>query len=92
MRRLFVIPAGLFILLAVGLLLGFAAQLPFFLVVSLICTGPMFLLGVGYAFGKASNRYTFFVPKETAQLQPQPRSRRPAAATYEVSNGDMRGN
>lgn len=91
MRRLFVIPVVLLVVLLISLVIGFAGQAPFFLLISLLCCMPLFLLALGFAFGKASNRYTFFVPKEGAQQQSIQRSRRPAA-TYDIPGGDLRGN
>ena len=91
MRRLFLVPAGLFVLMVVGFIVGFAGSAPFFLLLSLACATPTFLIALGFAIGKASNRYTFLVPKEVIQQQPARRERRPAA-TYEVGQGDLRGN
>lgn len=90
MRRLFVIPIGLFVILLIGFIIGFAGNAPFFLLLSLGCATPLFLMALGFAFGKASNRYTFFVPKEVVQQQPAQRMRRPAA-TYDIPGGDLRG-
>jgi len=90
MRRLFVVPIGLFVILLIGFIIGFAGQAPFFLVLSLLCFMPLFLLALGFAFGKASNRYTFFVPKEVVQQQPVQRNRR-LTTNYEVQSGDLRG-
>ena len=91
MRRLFVVPIGLFVILLIGFIIGFAGQAPFFLVLSLLCFMPLFLLALGFAFGKASNRYTFFVPKEVVQQQQlSPRNRR-LTTNYEVQSGDLRG-
>jgi len=90
MRRLFVVPIGLFVILLIGFIIGFAGQAPFFLVLSLLCFMPLFLLALGFAFGKASNRYTFFVPKEVVQQQPAQRNRR-LATNYDAQIGDLRG-
>ena len=90
MRRLFVVPIGLFVILLIGFIIGFAGQAPFFLVLSALCFMPLFLLALGFAFGKASNRFSFFVPKEAVQLQPTQRNRR-LATNYEVQSGDLRG-
>ena len=91
MRRLLIAPAGLLVLLVLGFILGFAAQLPFFMVVSLVCLTPSFLVALGFAFGKASNQYRFLVPKDNVPMIQNQRARRPAA-TYEVgSTGDLRG-
>jgi len=90
MRRLFVVPIGLFVVLLIGFIIGFAGQAPFFLVLSLLCFMPLFLLALGFAFGKASNRYTFFVPKEVVQQQPVQRNRR-LATNYDPQIGDLRG-
>ena len=90
MRRLFIVPIGLFVLLIVGFVIGFAGQAPFFLVLSGLCFMPLFLLALGFAFGKASNRYTFFVPKEVVQQQPVQRNRR-LATNYDPQVGDLRG-
>ena len=91
MRRLFVVPIGLLVILLIGFIIGFAGQAPFFLVLSGLCFMPLFLLALGFAFGKASNRYTFFVPKEVVQQQPVQRNRR-LATNYDVQTGDLRGN
>ena len=91
MRRLFIVPAGLFVVMLIGFIIGFAGSVPFVLLLSIVCAAPMFLIAFGFAFGKASNRYTFFVPKEVIQQGPSPRVRRPAA-TYDVGAGDLRGN
>ncbi len=91
MRRLFVVPAGLFVLMAIGFIIGFAGSVPFVLLLSIVCAAPLFLVAFGFAFGKASNHYTFFAPKIEAAQQPSPRVRRPAA-TYDVGAGDLRGN
>ena len=91
MRRLFVVPVGLLVLLIIGFIIGFAGQAPFFLVLSTLCFMPLFLLASGFAFGKASNRYTFFVPKETLQQQPANRKQR-LATNYEINPGELRGN
>ena len=90
MRRLFVVPIGLFVILLIGFIIGFAGQAPFFLVLSALCFMPLFLLALGFAFGKASNRYTFFVPKEVVQQQPVQRNRR-LATNYDPQIGDLRG-
>jgi len=90
MRRLFVVPIGLLVILLIGFIIGFAGQAPFFLVLSGLCFMPLFLLALGFAFGKASNRYTFFVPKEVVQQQPVQRNRR-LATNYDPQVGDLRG-
>lgn len=90
MRRLFVVPIGLFVILIIGFVIGFAGQAPFFLVLSGLCFMPLFLLALGFASGKASNRYTFFVPKEVVQQQPVQRRQR-LTNNYEVQQGDLRG-
>ena len=90
MRRLFVVPIGLFVVLLIGFIIGFAGQAPFFLVLSGLCFMPLFLLALGFASGKASNRYTFFVPKEVVQQQPVQRNRR-LATNYDPQIGDLRG-
>ena len=93
MRRLFVVPIGLLVLLVVGFIIGFAGQAPFFLVLSTLCFTPLFLLASGFAFGKASNRYVFFVPKETPSQPQQMQQRRQRIQTYGVdaNAGDLRG-
>jgi uncharacterized membrane protein YbaN (DUF454 family) len=91
MRRLFVVPVGLLVLLILAFVIGFAGQAPFFLVLSTLCFTPLFLLALGFAFGKASNRYQFFVPKEVMQQQPVQRRQR-LATNYEAQSGDLRGN
>ena len=50
MRRLLVVPAGLLVFGVIAFVLGFAAQLPFFTVISLICLTPLFLVSLGFAF------------------------------------------
>jgi len=94
MRRLLVVPVGLLVIALVGFILGFAAQLPFFTFISILCALPLFLLSLGFAFGKASNAYRFFVPKELPLQQQQPQQRRQRLQTYSVgeSSGDLRGN
>ncbi|MCA0453407.1 MAG: hypothetical protein LCI00_05490 [Chloroflexi bacterium] len=94
MRRIFVVPVGLLVLTIIGFALGTAGQMPFVLVLAMLCAAPMFFISVGFAAGKASNRYNFFVPKEAVQIQqPQPRRRQPAAGSFEINNaGDLRGN
>lgn len=91
MRRLFIVPVGLLVLLVIGFIIGFAGQAPFITLLSVICAAPMFLLATGFAIGKASHNYTFFVPKAAQPVIQQQRARRPAA-TYEVNSGEYRGN
>lgn len=91
MRRLLMIPIGLLVLIVIAFTLGLAAQLPFFMVISVMCLTPLFLVSLGFAFGKASNQYRFLVPKDSQPVIQQQRARRPAA-TYEINTGDLRGN
>lgn len=95
MKRYFVIPVGLLVITVIGFILGTAAQLPFVLVLSVLCAAPMALLSMGFAFGKASQSYSFFVPKDAPaqeiQYAPQQRRRQSAAGTYPVNSGDLRG-
>lgn len=89
MRRLMIVPFALLLLTIIGFVLGFVAQASFFLVISPLCLAPLFLLTLGFALGKASHDYQFFVPKATAQ--PIVQQRRTRAASYDVGSGEIRG-
>jgi hypothetical protein len=91
MRKLLLVPMGLLGFLSVGFVVGVGAQLPFLMIFSLMCLTPLFLVTLGFAFGKASNQYRFLVPKDAQPVIQQQRARRPAA-TYDVGAGDIRGN
>jgi hypothetical protein len=93
MRRLLVVPTVLIVAIVVGFVLGFGGQLPFFSILSVLCLTPMFLVTLGFAFGKVSNEYQFFVPKGAATQTVQRRGiKRPTADAYDVGLGDLRGN
>jgi len=89
MRRLLTIPVILLVVLVLLFVVGIGAQLPFLMVISLMCLTPCFLISLGFAFGKASNQYRFIVPKEGQQVIQNQRARRPTASSYPVGNGEV---
>ena len=77
MTRNLVIATGLFLAAFVGLLImGLAGNTPFLLMGSLLCAGPLFMLCLGAALGRASNEFSIS-RKTPARAQPVGRAINP---------------